>query len=366
MKDASEESHEILSLDPALTPAVLRTINEGVVVADEHGRFVFWNPAATAIVGMGADDVPPEQWSEHYHLLVPGEERMFPPEQLPLFRAMQGEDVDDCELLVINPEKKKRVMINCNARPLRNDFGKVIGGVIFFHDVTDRRRVEGQLRAFVHSVSHDLKTPLTSILAFTEQLRRVLGPKIAPAASECLDEIRGGALRMDQLLRDLLTHTDVGQKWQPGQVDLGEVMTDVLANLRAEIEAKRAAVQVEPLPTVAGDRAGLTQVMQNLVGNALKFVDRSVTPRVQIGSRDSESAWQIFVRDNGIGIDPKYGQRVFDLFRRLQPRGDYPGTGIGLSIVKKVVEMHDGTISFEPNAEGGTTFWLQLPKRPAA
>lgn len=349
-----------------LSALVLDTINEGVVVADRDGRFTLWNPAATEIIGMGADDVPPEKWGEHYHILHPESGEPYPSDHLPLVRAIRGESVDDAELVIWNPRTAKKVHVSCNARPLRDAEQQLIGGVVIFHDVTQRRRVEKELRAFAHSVSHDLKSPLTGIMGFVGMLKRDQRITGETRAAECIGHIEAAAKRMNRLIDDLLEHARLGDEWAKLEpVLLDEVVESALVSLAREVAAAGATIEIQHgLPTVIGYRAGLEQLMQNLLSNALKFSSRT-KPEICVGCKPDSACWRIFVRDNGIGIDGKYLGAIFDVFRRLHTDSEYPGTGIGLSIVKKVAELHGGAVSVESAVGQGSTFWVQLPKNPA-
>jgi light-regulated signal transduction histidine kinase (bacteriophytochrome) len=176
-----------------------------------------------------------------------------------------------------------------------------------------------------------------------------------------------GATRMKQLIEDLLAYSRVGTKGQEFKpVALEAPLRRALFNLRTGIEEAGAAVTYDPLPTVQGDEVQLGQLLQNLVGNALKFRSNSV-PRIHLAVTDSPQEWTIEVRDNGIGIEPQYFERIFMVFQRLHNKGEYPGTGIGLAICKKVVERHGGRIWVESRAaqgeSQGSSFFFTLPKR---
>jgi light-regulated signal transduction histidine kinase (bacteriophytochrome) len=172
-----------------------------------------------------------------------------------------------------------------------------------------------------------------------------------------------GATRMKQLIEDLLAYSRVGTKGQDFKpVALEAPLRRALFNLRAGIEEAGAAVTYDPLPTVQGDEVQLGQLLQNLVGNSLKFRSNSV-PRIHVGVKDSASEWILEVRDNGIGIEPQYFERIFMVFQRLFNKGEYPGTGIGLAICKKVVERHGGRIWVESRPGDGSSFHFTLPKR---
>jgi light-regulated signal transduction histidine kinase (bacteriophytochrome) len=168
---------------------------------------------------------------------------------------------------------------------------------------------------------------------------------------------------MKQLIEDLLAYSRVGTKGKEfREVPVEAALKRAVTNLRAAIEESGAAVTWDPLPQVRGDELQLSQLFQNLIGNALKFRGQSV-PRVHVSAVETRADWEISVRDNGIGIEPQYFERIFMVFQRLHTKGDYPGTGIGLAICKKVVERHGGHISVESTPGEGSRFQFTLPKK---
>jgi light-regulated signal transduction histidine kinase (bacteriophytochrome) len=167
---------------------------------------------------------------------------------------------------------------------------------------------------------------------------------------------------MKQLIEDLLAYSRVGTKSRDFKpIELDKALSRALANLKAAIDESGAAVTHDPLPTLPADPAQLAQVFQNLIGNALKFRSQSA-PKVHVAVHDRGEACEIVVRDNGIGIEPQYFERIFMVFQRLHNKGEYPGTGIGLAIVKKVVERHGGTVRVESTPGEGSAFSFTLPK----
>lgn len=170
-----------------------------------------------------------------------------------------------------------------------------------------------------------------------------------------------GVTRMQRLINDLLTYSRVGTQGAPlAPTDCGEVVAGVLAALSATIAESGARVTCGPLPTVLADATQLSQLFQNLIANALKFC-RDVTPEVTLSAERAGGAWLIHVRDNGIGLDPAYAERIFLIFQRLHTREEYPGTGMGLAICKKIVERHGGRIWVESQPGQGATFTVSLP-----
>lgn len=256
------------------------------------------------------------------------------------------------------------------------------GFVSTYVDITERKRTErtlaeqarklqqaldelkhsnAELEQFAYVASHDLQEPLRMVASYCQLLQRRYQAKLDKDANEFIAFAVEGAKRMQNLINDLLLYSRVGTKGKAFErVSLQDVFADALANLSVAVEEAQAAVTCDPLPVVQGDRVQLTQLLQNLLGNALKF-RRDAPVRIHVGAERQAGGWLIAVTDNGIGIDPQYAERIFMIFQRLHTRDQYPGTGIGLSVCKKIVERHGGRIWVEPAAEQGSVFKFLLP-----
>jgi PAS domain S-box-containing protein len=260
---------------------------------------------------------------------------------------------------------------------VRDVFGMPLYEIAVFDDITERKDAEAALHAaheelkrsnaeleqFAYVASHDLQEPLRMVASYTQLLSRRYDSKFDKDAREFMSYIVDGATRMKQLIEDLLAYSRVGTKGQEFKpVSLEVPLRRALFNLRTGIEEAGAAVTYDPLPTVTGDEVQLGQLLQNLIGNSLKFRSNSV-PRIHLAVSENNSEHQIEVRDNGIGIESQYYERIFMVFQRLHNKGEYPGTGIGLAICKKVVERHGGRIWVESRAGEGSSFYFTLPKR---
>ena len=253
--------------------------------------------------------------------------------------------------------------------------------IALFDDITERKKAEAALREaheelkrsnaeleqFAYVASHDLQEPLRMVSSYTQLLMRRYGDKLDGDAKEFTAFIVDGATRMKQLIEDLLAYSRVGTRdknFKP--VDAESSLKRALTNLRAAIQDSGATVTQDKLPTIPCDEVQLAQLFQNLIGNALKFRKPDAAPAVHVGAADQGAEWEFTVRDNGIGIEPQYFERIFMVFQRLHDKGEYPGTGIGLAIVKKVVERHGGRIWVQSQPGAGTTFHFTMPKEREA
>ena len=223
------------------------------------------------------------------------------------------------------------------------------------------QRSNEELQQFAYVVSHDLQEPLRVVASYVQQLAERYQDKLEAEANELISYALDGAKRMQQLIVDLLAYSRIettGQEFAP--TDCEGMLQRVLSDLRVAIEESGAEVTHDPLPQVMADNVQLGQVLQNLLGNAIKFRSQE-PPRIHVSARQEGQQWVFSVRDNGIGINPRYAERIFGIFERLHPRTEYPGTGIGLAICKKIVERHGGQIWVESEPGKGAAFFFTLP-----
>ena len=226
------------------------------------------------------------------------------------------------------------------------------------------RRSNRDLEQFAYVASHDLQEPLRKVSSFCQLLERRYKGQLDERADQYIEFAVDGAKRMQLLINDLLAFSRVG-RMSEGFVDveLDDVLAEVLRTLSPRIEETSAEVTSDPLPVVPGERRLLAQLLQNLVGNALKF-SGDEPPRVHVSALRRDDAWELAVSDQGIGIEPQYAERIFVIFQRLHPKAEYEGTGIGLALCKKIAEHHGGQMWLDTDAPAGATFRWTMPFQP--
>jgi PAS domain S-box-containing protein len=365
--------------------AILDNVAEGVVACDADGKLQLFNAATRRIHGLPAEPLPPERWVEHYHLFEADGVTPMPTERVPLRRAWRGEEVREAEMVVRADGQPDRFLV-CFGQQLRGQDGQVFGAVVSMRDMTERREYERELvrtadalrtsneelEKFAYIASHDLQEPLRKIQAFGTRLADKFRDAVGEQGKDYIDRMLDSAGRMRRLIQDLLAFSRVttkGVAFVP--VDLNTVARDVLNDLDDQLTRSGGRVEVGPLPTLPGDLSQLRQVFQNLIGNALKFATPNVPPVVTVtatpfdrlpeADRPAGAGWRVVVADNGIGFDPQYADRIFELFQRLHGRGEYEGTGLGLAIVRKIILRHGAAVTAHSRLGQGAEFRIDWP-----
>jgi light-regulated signal transduction histidine kinase (bacteriophytochrome) len=278
--------------------------------------------------------------------------------------------------------------------PLHDNDGKLVGILCISADISERKnadeklrhfaaqleRSNQELREFASVASHDLQEPLRKIMAFGDRLKSKCGGALGEQGLEYLGRMQNASGRMQTLIDDLLTLSRVTSMARPFEgVDLAEIVRGVLSDLEMRIERTDAKIEVGELPEIEADPVQMRQLFQNLLSNALKFQKPGVQTQVTVNARVSpadnylfagtvpgEDVCEIVIRDNGIGFDEKYAEQIFALFQRLHGRLEYEGTGIGLSVCRKITDRHGGNIVANSREGCGATFTVTLPvKQPS-
>jgi PAS domain S-box-containing protein len=360
-------------LSEAKFAGIFNISTDAIVSVDESQRITYFNQGAENVFGYSADEL----MGERLEVLIP-----------PRFRAAHEDQVRS---FGEGPVAARRMGERGQITGLRKDGDvfpadasisriQVDGKRIYtavLRDITERKRAEealaqqaaelarsnAELEQFAYVASHDLQEPLRMIASYTQLLARRYRGKLDTDAEEFIGYAVEGVTRMQALINDLLTYSRVGTRGaEYSLVDAGAVLDRVLVSLGPTIEENDATVTHDELPTLCADAGQLGQLFQNLAANAVKFRG-SEPPRVHVAARRGEGEWVFSVSDNGIGIAPEFRERIFVIFQRLHNRSEYAGTGIGLSICKKIVERHGGRIWLDSEPGQGTTFHFTFPDR---
>jgi hypothetical protein len=352
----------------AYLASIVDSTDDAIIGVDLNGTIVSWNPGARKLYGYGVGEAlgrpltglaPPERTEEVLADLA---------------KAARGEAVEPFEAERVR-KGGQRVWVSVTVSPVHDDEGNIVGVSTINHDITARKRAEealarqkaelersnAELQQFAYVASHDLQEPLRAVASFTKLLAERYRGRLDRDADDFIDFAVDGAKRAQRLIADLLAYSRVGTRGAAfAPTDCEAVLDNALANLAAALEETRGQVTHEPVPMIDADEVQIGQLLQNLIGNALKF-HGSEPPRVHVSARQITGAWQFSVSDNGIGIAPEYAETIFEVFQRLHTSAEYPGTGIGLAIAKKIVGRHEGRIWVESQPGKGATFFFTIP-----
>lgn len=381
----------------ALLEAVLDACPVGVIVADAQGKILRMNPANQRLWGNAPLSENVEQYRVWKGWWADGSARtgqLLAPHEWALARALRGE-VSPGDIVEIEPFDSlgiRRTMINSGA-PVRDRHGKIIGGVVAQMDITDRRRAQQELakakseleryaanleklvaertarltetvhelESFSYSLSHDMRAPLRAMKSFSQILEAEYGPQLGQDGNGLLQRIATAASRLDQLIQDVLMYSRVVREQVKLKPVCIEKLTRQLIDENPALQEPRATVEIQkPLLPVLGHEAYLTQVLSNLLYNAVKFMPPGRHPQVRVWTEPKNGHVRLAVQDNGIGIEPEAQSRIFGMFQRLHTDKEYEGTGIGLAIVRKAVERMGGRLGVDSDPGHGSTFWVEL------
>ena len=349
---------------------LFETAQDGILILDaDTGQIVEVNPFLIEMLGFSRDQFLGKKLWEIglFKDIVANKEN---------FEELQRKEYIRYEDMPIETADGQRIAVEFLSNVYTVNNKKVIQCNI--RDITVRKKLEEdlvikaaelvrsniELQQFAYVASHDLQEPLRAISGFTELLVKRYHGKIDEKADKYLDFITEGTLRMQQMIQDLLTYSRVQtQEHKYVLTDSNTSLDLALSDLQVATKEHHAVITNDPLPTIYADQEQITKMFQNLIGNAIKFHKPGVAPNIHISAKQDEKSWIFSVSDNGIGIDPQYADRIFKIFQRLHTRDEYPGTGIGLAICKRIAEQHGGTIWIESVPGSGSTFYFTIPKR---
>lgn len=373
-----EEREQDLREAEARTSRVIDVMPEAILVTDREGVIRRVNDRAITIFGYGRDEL----LGQPVELLIPERSRAGHPGQRELYAASpeirpMGAGRD----LYGRRKDGSEVPVEIALAPLggQGADGQRGGGqiVVSVADITARKAAQDVLRdtneklarsnqelmQFAYVASHDLQEPLRMVDSYMGLIERRYKGKLDSDADEFIGYAVDGARRMKRLINDLLAYSRVSNRpLKIGPVDTGAVLADVLALYDAQIRESGATVELGALPVIEGDAGQIERLFTNLVGNALKFRSDN-PPRIGVTAQRKGDMWEFAIADNGIGIDPEFNEKIFEIFSRLHSREQYEGTGIGLAACRRIVELHGGMIWVEPGGNGGSLFRFTLPER---
>ena len=376
-RDEIAEQHEWFSV-------TLRSIGDAVIVTDRNGLIKFMNAEAERLSGWTEVEAEGRALRTVFRIISEESRNTVDDPVEKVFRENRVVGLANHTLLL--SKDGREWPIEDSAAPVCNAKKDMLGVVLVFHDATEARRGHRALKAqaeelerkvlertitlqrtvtdlesFSYTVSHDLRSPLRAMLGYSTALLEDFADGMPEMAKDYLGRIKRAAERLDHLIQDLLTFSRIStESTMVQQVDLDRLVKEILLQY-PDFHGDKAEIIVHgPLPPVLGHESALTQVLANLIGNAVKFVPKDRKPKIQIRSEPEEHTVKLWIEDNGIGIAKENQARIFKIFEQINNPGTYSGTGIGLALVKKSVEKMQGTVGVESKEGEGSRFWVEL------
>jgi PAS domain S-box-containing protein len=358
-----KEAQRVLSESEERSRLIMSGVKDyAIIMLDASGVVVRWNEGAQRIKGYRAEEIIGQHFSVFY-----------PPDDIE-----SGRPATELKTAVAEGRYEEegwrvrkdgsRFFANVVLTPLVDDEGKLRGFAKITRDITERKKLMDEaarsnlaLQQFASVAAHDLQEPIRTVAGFVDMLVEHQGGAVDEESARCVAKIKGGVKRMQTLINDLLTYSRIQTKPQTLMpTNCNEIVETSILTLDASICKSGATVTFDQLPTVVADAGQLSQLFENLLGNALKFAAPDRPPVVHVSAKMAGAEWLFSVEDNGIGIEKEFSERIFLLFQRLHSHAAYAGTGIGLAICKRIVERHGGQIWFESEPSKGTTFYFTI------
>jgi PAS domain S-box-containing protein len=351
--------------------AVTETANDAIVSADSESRIIYFNKCAEGMFGRTASETIGKPLS----LLMP--DGYWPSHKAGVRRYLEtGEKKLIGNIVEVEGKRSDGTLF-----PIEISLAswKTVKGTFFtaiIRDISERKRIQKELEAkttelkksnqelesFATVASHDLQEPLRTVSSYLQLFEKRYREKVDKEGKSFIEVAVNAAHRMKTLINNLLEYSRLNSGREFKKVNLNDVITHVLLSMRETIESKKAKVHLRSLPVIKANAFQMTQLFQNLIINGIKFAKKDVPPEITIGSKEHQDEYEFFVADNGIGIEAPYLSKIFEIFQRLHNMEEYPGTGIGLSICKKIVENHQGKIWAESEPGKGTVFYFTIRK----
>jgi PAS domain S-box-containing protein len=351
--------------------SIIDSAIDAIVTIDEQGIIVAADPILEKIFGYRVDEL----LGRNVSMLVPSPHRERHDQYLARYIATLHDSDDEVLQLEVTGQRKDGSILNLelSISTLMADDRRFFTAIL--RDISERETVtelleqysrelqhsNEELEQYAYVISHDLKEPLRMVTSFTTLLEEELRGSLTEDARKYMMFVIDGAERMRTMIDDLLRYSLVGRGENDMEtVDLGEIVSKALHDLSLLIKEADAEIEVDDLPVIQGAPSLLVRLFQNLIGNALKFRGER-RPVIHIGAEQDDGSWRLFVRDIGIGIESQHLERIFQVFQRLHPRDVYEGSGIGLAVCRKIVELHGGQLWVESVKDEGSTFWFTFP-----
>ena len=364
-----QKIEKVLTEERNLLQALIDNIPDSIYFKDDKNRFIRVNKARADVSG-----TTPEK------MIGKTDFDFFPEEEAKKAFADDNQIMESNKSLTDRVEKitdadGKEHWFSVIKIPRHNEKGQVIGTMGISRDITERKRAEEErkklmlelkrsnqeLEQFAYVASHDLQEPLRMIVSYLQLLSQRYQGKIDADADEFIGYAVDGGRRLQRMISDLLIYSRVGTRGKEfAPINCEDVLKEVLNSLQIAIEESAATITHDPLPTVMADVTQLAQLLQNLIANAIKYRGKN-SPLIHLGVQSQNNEWLFSVKDNGIGLDPKYSERIFGIFQRLHTREEYAGTGIGLAVCQRIVQRHGGRIWVKSELGKGTTFYFTIP-----